>query len=661
MKSNPELKFKYQIYLSVSNIYLKQERFSDAVSVLKKFIQYEKTSRNIPYAYLNILNIWSKGRFAEKLNKSANRFYLAYNPRSPYWKSKNISKKTSQSITLSLKKYIQKMSSYFHKAYQGSKKSADYKNARLWYQRYLKDYQPHIRKDNINYLYAELLSTANNTDEALKYYEKAAYDQKIILNKDAAYATIITTSRLLSKSRLSAQKTRLYLSKHIEYTALFSQLYPNDKRTGNIIAHATELAFKYKQYSKVIYLAGLTPEKSTEKIINKTGVLAAQSYFKLKKYPEAEERYSELLKYKYSNPASSKNLGNHLALSIYRQAEVAKTHKDILTATSHFLRIADIAPQSDIAPTGLYDAIALFMSNKLWNKAISAMKKFQNLYPAHNLNHNITKNLSLAYLKSDQNLKAAREFERLAASGSDKNLQKIALLQAAELYEEKGNYSAAIRSYKKYASNYQKPFSQYMESMYKIFKLNETIHSPKKVSYWRKRIINADKQTYKKRKTARTRFIASTAIISLAREKDRKYRRIRLIHPLKKSLRKKKKEMQRAVQLYGKASVYKISEVSTEATYAIASIYNNFSKALLKAELPRNLNKDEREQYMILLEDKAFPFEEKAIEFYELNMEHTKDNTYNKWIQKSLENLKLLFPVRYNRKLKIDRYVNVLH
>jgi len=449
-------------------------------------------------------------------------------------------------------------------------------------------------------------------------------------------------SRLLRTSKLSAQKKSLYLSKHIEYTALFSQLYPNDKRTGNIIAHAAELAFKHKQYSKVIYLAGLTPEKSSEKLINKTGVLAAQSYFKLRKYPEAEEHYTELLKYKYSNPTSIRNLENHLALSIYRQAEVAKTHKDIPTATLHFSRIADIAPQSDIAPTGLYDAIALFMSNKLWKNAISTMKKFP-------------------YLKSDQNLKAAREFERLAASGSDKNLQKTALLQAAELYEEKGNYPAAIRSYNKYASNYKKPFSQYMESMYKLLKLNETIHAQRKASYWRKSIINADKQTYKKKKTARTKFIASTAIISLAREKDQKYRGIRLIYPLKKNLRRKKKEMQRAVQLYGKASVYKISEVSTEATYAIASIYNDFSKALLKAELPRNLNKDEREQYMILLEDKAFPFEEKAIEFYELNMEHTKNNTYNNWIKKSFNNLKVLFPVRYNRKLKIDRYINVLH
>jgi len=661
MKTNQSLKFKYPIYLSVSNVYLKQERYSDAVAVLEKFIQQEKESKMVPYAYLNILNIWEKGGFAEKLNKSANQFYLAYNPNSPYWRKNKIDKKTGKSITLSLKKYILRMSNYFHQAYQRDNKQSDLASAQVWYKRYLNNYQDYIRKDNINYLYAELLSTSKNIATALKYYEKAAYDNKIILNKDAAYATIIATDRLINTPHLSAQKKRVYLKRHIEYATLFSQLYPSDKMTGNIISHATELAFNNHLYSKAVDLANIVPEKSSIRVIQKTSILAAQSYFKLKRYTEAEERYSALLKHHYSNIKNIRNLENHLALSIYKQAEMAKKKHDIAYATKHFMRIAKIVPQSSIAPTGLYDAIALFMSNRLWNKAISTMKEFQKLYPKHKLNNNITKKLSIAYLNSNQNLKAAQEFERLSSLGNDNNLKKTALLQAAELYKKKGNISAAIRSYKKYVLNYKKPFPQYMEAMYKLLKLNDFINNPKRVSFWRGKIINADRRIYKKNKTARTRFIASTTIISQAREEDQLYRAIQLTRPLKINLRRKKKEMQNAVRLYGKASVYKISEVSTEATYAIASIYNDFSKALLKAELPANLNKDEREQYTILLEDKAFPFEEKAIEFYELNMKHTKNNTYNSWIQKSLDSLRQLFPVRYNRKFKVDRYINVLH
>ena len=87
--------------------------------------------------------------------------------------------------------------------------------------------------------------------------------------------------------------------------------------------------------------------------------------------------------------------------------------------------------------------------------------------------------------------------------------------------------------------------------------------------------------------------------------------------------------MQASVKLYGQASKYKIFEATTEATYAIALIYKDFSKALLQSDRPARLNAEELDQYEILLEDKAFPFEDKAIEFFEINLARIKDGFYN--------------------------------
>ena len=119
--------------------------------------------------------------------------------------------------------------------------------------------------------------------------------------------------------------------------------------------------------------------------------------------------------------------------------------------------------------------------------------------------------------------------------------------------------------------------------------------------------------------------------------------------------------MQEAVNLYGRASSYGISETTTEATYAIANIYYSFNKALLTSERPKHLNSDELEQYQILLEDQAFPFEEKSIEFHAINLSHVKEGVYDEWIKKSHMQLKQLFPVRYNREFLLDGYINVLH
>jgi len=119
--------------------------------------------------------------------------------------------------------------------------------------------------------------------------------------------------------------------------------------------------------------------------------------------------------------------------------------------------------------------------------------------------------------------------------------------------------------------------------------------------------------------------------------------------------------MQSSVRYYGNASKYKIYEAATEATYSIALIYKDFSISLLESDRPTKLNAEELDQYEILLEDQAFPFEDKSIEFFEINLSRVKDGQYNKWIKLSHKELIGLFPTRYKRTPKVDDYVNVLH
>ena len=197
--------------------------------------------------------------------------------------------------------------------------------------------------------------------------------------------------------------------------------------------------------------------------------------------------------------------------------------------------------------------------------------------------------------------------------------------------------------------------------MFKLVKLHTTQNNSRRVDHWQKNIVRADKKTPTSLKTERTKLIASTAALQLAGNSYLTFKNTKLVRPLKKNLRKKKQAMQTTVNLYGRASSYGVAETATQATHAIADIYNEFSKALLQSERPKHLNKDELEQYQILLEDQAFPFEEKAIEFYETNLAHVKDDVYDEWVQKSHAQLRKLFPVRYEREAKLEAYINVLH
>ena len=59
----------------------------------------------------------------------------------------------------------------------------------------------------------------------------------------------------------------------------------------------------------------------------------------------------------------------------------------------------------------------------------------------------------------------------------------------------------------------------------------------------------------------------------------------------------------------------------------------------LESDRPRNLDADELEQYNVLLEEQAFPFEEKAIGIHEKNVKRAGQGTWDTWVEKSFADL----------------------
>lgn len=659
-KNNPSFRYIYYSYSHVSDIYLKQQRYSDAVETHKYFIKNNRNSKNIPLSYLQIVNIWKKSGFAKKASEEIDVLYKNYHPNSKYWLSKKSNSKTYKLVSEGLKEDILLAASYFHKLYQEKHNSDDFKKADVWYKRYLKHFKSYARKDNIYYQYASLLSANKQYTNAVKYFELAAYDGDIILDKKAAYATIILSNKIYKKSKENSARKKI-LNKHIRYATLYTQLYSKENKSLDIILHAAEMAFQSRQFKKAIELAESLPNNIRTANSTKANIIKAHSYFNALEYANAEAAYFSALNGGHISENTKKKLSDKLALAIYKQAELSNKNGKIKDAIEHYVRISSIVPSSSISSAGFYDAIALSMQHKLWDTSIYNIKKFQKLYPKNKYSRDVTKKLSLAYLNSNQGIKAAQEFEKISGFENNKDVKIAALWQAAELYEEKNDINSAIRSYKKYTSKYKKPFPQYMESMNKLTELYGKMNNQKKISKWQRTIIKEDKKTISKYKTDRTRFITSSASLNLAKFEHTAFTKQQLILPLKISLRKKKHVMQKAVKYYGQASKYGIAETATESTHAIANIYKSFSKDLLTSQRPKNLSGDELEQYVILLEDKAFPFEDKAIEFYEANMSHIKDGVYNKWVKQSHNQLKVLFPARYKRTAKLDGYINELH
>jgi hypothetical protein len=89
----------------------------------------------------------------------------------------------------------------------------------------------------------------------------------------------------------------------------------------------------------------------------------------------------------------------------------------------------------------------------------------------------------------------------------------------------------------------------------------------------------------------------------------------------------------------------------------MAELYRQLAADLMASERPKNLNEEELEQYDVLLEEQAFPFEEKAIELHETNAQRTGDGVYDDWVQRSFDVLAKLKPARYAKTEVSEDYV----
>jgi tetratricopeptide (TPR) repeat protein len=143
--------------------------------------------------------------------------------------------------------------------------------------------------------------------------------------------------------------------------------------------------------------------------------------------------------------------------------------------------------------------------------------------------------------------------------------------------------------------------------------------------------------------------LAAQATLTLAAPAREQFARIKLVAPLKKSLAEKRSAMEAALKDYTAAADYQVAGVTTAATFESAELYRQLGKDLMSSERPKNLSKEEMEQYDVLLEEQAFPFEEKAIKLHEVNTSRAKDGTYDEWVQKSFAALAQLDPGRYGK------------
>jgi len=673
LKASGKKPYEPLLYRALGKLYQHKDRVIDAAETYMAYVKRTPNDPDAPIFHQDAIAAYKKGGLSKLVIQSKGEFIERYNTKSYYWRTQNNEKRDFVKPLLAI--HIKDLATHFHATGRKSRKRSDYRIAAKWYGEFITMFPNDKTSPNMNFLLAESLNESGQYEKAISEFEKTAYGYATHKKSaEAAYAAILIYPKLQNVIKTSKdaklQKNRKQLiftwqQKSIASTLLFSEKFPQDKRVSSVLAKTSETLYAHKDYNRANQTARLLLKKKSKNTSARDArtawIIIGHSEFALANYVESEKAYKQVLRRTTKTSKYYKPMRKRLAASIYKQGELARTNGTSTLAISHFLRLQKVTPNSPLVATAQYDAASLLIKEGKLKQASRILERFRKTHRKDKkLQLGVTEKLAFIYTETKQHSKAAREIETLLKTNEDANFKRSMTLQAANLYIKGGNKQNGVRLYKNYIKKYPLPLAESMEARNTLAEHYKKTRQLKKWGHWLREIIKADARGGRQR-SDRTKFLAGNATLVLAKPLRTQYNRAKLNIPLKKSLKNKKRLMQKSIKAYEQALNYKIADVSTSATYQIAEIYNDFARALIKSQRPKGLSSDEKEEYGILLEEQAFPFEEKAINIHVANVKNVTQGVYNDWIKKSLKQLSRLQPARYAKTEKVERFVDSIH
>ncbi len=661
LKDKPRRIYEFMVYNNLAELYLKQERENDASLAYQSY--FERSDWH-PYAVIlhdKSINISTKLKSKHEIILAKKEFVHRYDILSDHLDKTHhndyqryLVKSDSESlfeIHARLKIHLLDIAKYHHSKAQKTDDLLDFQEAAKWYRLYLKSFPQGKGAAQINFLLAESLFEDKRYDEAAREFERSAYEYGSHENAaEAGYAALVAYTE--QDKLLTGPDKKAWNQTALQSALSFSRVFYKDSRVPAVLAKAAHELYEGHNYDDAVRAAETIlhryPNSDTE--IRRTALIVlANTQFELSNYEVAELFYTELRGLLASDDPLNSEVKERLAACIYKQAEQFRAHGAINSAIDEFNRLIATVPNSSVRPVAEYDIATAYIIMDMWKEAAAHLEAFRDNYPDHSLNDGIDEKLAIAYVRLEDPLKAAEALRDIVKNSDSPESQRDALWQAATLYEKAGEKHKAATTYNAYAEMFPSPLEPAIEALYKAGLMHQAVGRDNYYRIQLDKIYDADMNGGNQR-TNRTRYLAAQAAFVLAEPHFERYEKVRLVEPIRRNMQLKNQLMKQALKAYNKAVELGVAEYTTAATFRIADMYTDFSSKLMDSDRPANLDDEEMEQYEIMLEEQAFPFEEQAIELHETNLKRmTENGLFDQWIRNSINSLAELMPAQYSR------------
>jgi cellulose synthase operon protein C len=650
--------YQFRVYQQLGELYIKQERVKDAADTFAAFVRRQPLHAQAPLLQARVIEIYAAAGFDTLALAAKKDHVVRYGVDSEFRRANPQGwERSAQPL---VRTHLTELARHHHALAQKDKQPADVQEAVRWYEVLLKSFPDDKAAPQNRFLMAELLYEDKRFDKAAAEFEVVAYPQlqTMVFERaaDAGYSALLSYAEL----EKAASDKRPLQRQAVDSALRFAKAFPADTRSGAVLTNASEKLLALGDNSKAVEVARLSlalqPPPAPELRRVAWNVIALDR-FEANAFAEAESAYGEVLALTPERAPGRDQLVERQAAAIFKQGEAARAAGDAKAAVGHFSRVAALGAlpaTSAIRASAMIDTAAALIGLKDWDNAARALEDFRRQHPGHPMQAEVAPRLALAYLESGKPAQAAVEFEKVAATAKEPELARSAQWQAAELFSKAADkaparspqLAVAIRAWERYAQAYPQPLENAVQARWTLAQLNKQDGQSAKSVAWLRAVQQTDAGAGAAR-TPITRSLGGQATLALAEPVFDDYKKVQLVEPLQRQLKLKKEKMDSVLKAYAAASESGTADVITAATFQTAALYQDFGKALLASQRPRKLSKLELEQYNVLLEEQAFPFEEKAIELFETNARRTTQGLWDPFVQKSLAELAKVKPVRY--------------
>ena len=532
-----------------------------------------------------------------------------------------------------------------HKLARETKDPKEYEKTITLYGKMLAYFPEGERAYETSFLFAECLYESGRLEEAASQYEQVAGVETFARYRDkAASKRIQCLEALRAEERIDVDTLLVAYEDYL-------RMDPESDKAIPILFKQGEILFNAGRYEPAaLIFREIIETRPENKDVLRAWILELEALFEGGRYVALEQRARDLEKQPFDLTEKQKNRTEHLLrFAQFQQARVDQEAGDYLLAAERFERLAEEAPQIEIAPDALFNAAVSYEKAAEPSKAAASYEKIVRYYPTSK-HYDDSLLAPLAYYeKTEQWDQLLLHLEKLHQKDPKSSLAKETLYKLGKRFYKNEDYPKARQIFAQYVQRYPADTSRNLDIAYLEALMSEAGGHVQDAMLGYHRFLKA----YESARSSDPSLTVDPLYLATARFRTldplyAEYLSVHLKEPLKKNLARKQSLLDRVVSGYMETVKSGAGEYTLASAFRVGEAYQDFWKALLTSEMPTGLSEEENRMYRELLKEQGEPYREKALSSYEITLRKAQDKgVFNEWVLKTYNRLASLAPDRY--------------